>query len=327
MNTLNAIELRSALLGEQRLPETAPPAPERAFHRPWFVSLVLGFCGWLAGFFVVLFVGMLFEPRNFGDWLVAGLISFGAAFGLYSVDKENTFLDQLALALSITGQVAFTACVIDMTKSVGTICAWVALMQMALLAFMPNRFAKVLATVFAVIAWSLSIRFAWWEQGPWDTIRSVALLPAFAAWVFIWAPVGAIATILIEREHEWMATRYRDIARPALIGLIVALSFGTYASQPLIAFQVFMRDGVHAANWLALWPLLSVAASVWSLILALRVRSNALAAAAIVAMLLHIGHFYYVFGTTLIVKSIIMIVLGAVLLLLARTSGKIKGAK
>jgi hypothetical protein len=42
-------------------------------------------------------------------------------------------------------------------------------------------------------------------------------------------------------------------------------------------------------------------------------------AIAVVAMLMHVSHFYYLFGTTLVVKSIIMLILGAALLLGART--------
>ena len=67
---------------------------------------MLGFAGWLAGIFLLAFVGMALDLKSSSSFLVAGLVLCGAAWALYYADRNAVFLDQLALALSIAGQCA-----------------------------------------------------------------------------------------------------------------------------------------------------------------------------------------------------------------------------
>src|SRR5262245_12368404 len=75
--------------------------PVPTLDRPWFISVVLGFAGWLAGIFALVFVGLLFQPDSVPGLSFTGLIMLAAAYGLYAIDRESAFFDQLALALSI----------------------------------------------------------------------------------------------------------------------------------------------------------------------------------------------------------------------------------
>jgi hypothetical protein len=181
---------------------------------------------------------------------------------------------------------------------------------------MPNRLARSIAAFFACIAWALAVRFAWWGEGNWSgSPRAVAIGPAFAGWFVIWIPILAIVFAAIAGEAKWMATNSRHIVRPALAGALLALTFGTLASVPLDAFEItWSPSSKPHANWLVLWPLLNVAAALVAGAGAFRLRSRALLGAAIVAALLHVVQFYYLIGTTLVVKSAIMLIMGALLL-------------
>jgi hypothetical protein len=296
--------------------ETSPPATTST-DRPWFISIVLGIAGWLAGLFALLFVSLLFKPESAAGFSVAGIVMLASAYGLYAVDRESAFFDQLALALSIAGQLALSVAAWEVTESASGTAALVAIMQGVLLFVMPNRLAKLLSAFFACIAWALAVRFAWWGEWSFDGARTqAALVPALVGWLVIWIPVIVLTHVLIAREPHWMASRWRRIARPALTGLILSLAVGTWVSEPLGSLQ-FWAPGQAYTNWLTLWPLLAVGASLFACTSAFRLRHRGLIGFTIAGALLHVVQFYFLLGTTLLTKSLIMLAVGAVLLFAA----------
>src|SRR5687768_12561250 len=112
----SATELADELLRRQ-LMTSASTEPEPSNDRPWFISLVLGFSGWLAGFFVLGCVALFFKPESPTGYALAGLPLLLSAFGLYVADRSGAFFDQLALALSIAGQLALAWSAADATES------------------------------------------------------------------------------------------------------------------------------------------------------------------------------------------------------------------
>lgn len=317
-NSITAAELADELL-RRGLIESASTAPAPHRDRPWFISIVLGFSGWLAGIFALACIAMFFKPDTAAGFTITGLILLSAAFGLYTADRGGAFFDQLALALSIAGQFALSWAAWEATKSEAATAALVAVMQIALLLVMPNALAKVLATFFGCCAWVFAIRFAWW--GPWSVYSArpqITLVPALAAWFVVWIPIVAATHALIETERKWMASDLRRLARPALHGMLVSLALATWASEPDMSF-VSWTDEAHARpSWIALWPLLGVATALFAAFCAFRLRSRAMIGVAIAGALLHVVQFYYVLGTTLLIKSCIMLGVGAVALLAAR---------
>lgn len=291
--------------------------------RPWYISIVLGFSGWLAGAFVLAFVATLFKPDTAASIALSGSILLAAAFGLYAADRNSEFFDQLALALSIAGQFALTWAAADATQSAAATAALVALMQVVLLAAMPNRLAKILAAFFGCCAWALAIRFAWWGDPGFDSARrSAALAPALAGWIVVWAPICGAVHLLVASERVWMAQSLRRIARPALTGLLVALSVATWASEPLFSLPFWEPEGTAKRDWLALWPLLNAGAALFAAVYAFRLRNRALIGLAAAGALLHVAQFYYLLGASLLIKSAIMISVGATALLAASWLGQ-----
>jgi hypothetical protein len=311
--TLVAELVRNGVIAADAAP--LPPPPE---DRPWFVNALLGFAGWLAGIFVLVFIAMAFKPHDTSTFAVLAAVLLAAAFGLYAVGRRSAFFDQLALAASIAGQIAATFAFAKGTNdSLSITTACVAVLQCVLVLVMPNRLARALAAFFACVAWALTIRFMWWGDGEdWSGTRHpVSLAPALIGWAVIWIPVGAACIAAISGEARWMAHRGAQILRPALSGMLLALTFGTFASEPLDTFEwLLTSSGPRPQNWLVLWPLLNAGTALLAGFGAFHLRNKALLGVAIAAALLHLGQFYFLLGTTLVMKSVIMVAVGALLL-------------
>ncbi len=318
-DAMTADALADALVQRGVIRERGGPIPSSTADRPWYISAVLGAAGWLAGLFTLGFVAILFgvgfDPAAaFG---IAGAIMLAAAFGLYRVGQDSPFVGQLALALSIAGQLGIAFAVGDATESAAVTSAFMVVLQLALLFALPNRMARTLAAVFACVAWVLAIRFALWGDDIFDqSPESIAPLPALLTWLGIWAPLIFLTYALIAFEARWMGTGLRTIARPALTGLLVALSVATWASEPFASLQVWLGEA-RSANWLVLWPLLGAATALYAAVCAFRLRDRALIGVAITGALLHVSQFYYLLGTTLLVKSLLMLGVGVALFAVA----------
>jgi len=300
------------------IPDGDDSALATADDRPWFVALVLGGAGWLAGVFALFFVWVLFEPDTAAGMTLAGVVMLGAAFGLYIAARTSPFFAQLALAFSIAGQLSLVGAAIQATSSSAATAGLTAVMQAVLLLVLPNRFAKVLAAFFFCIAWALTVRFAWWGESTFDSEPfGVALMPALVGWLLIWAPIVVAVHIFIAREAEWMAIAAGRIIRPALVGALIGLSLATWVSEPFASLRFWQRDEAYT-NWLALWPLLGTAAALFAAVSAFRLRDRALVGVAIVGALLHVVQFYYLLGVSLLAKSVVMLAVGGALLLTAR---------
>lgn len=316
---MRAADLASEMARRGLIAADAEPPPFGAAGRPWYVSAVLGAAGWLASLFAFLFVFLLFEPDTPVGSATAGVVMLGAGFGLYAIDRDNAFVEQLALALSLAGQLALILAVGQGTESTTATAAFAAALSTALVIALPNPFAKGLSAFFACLAWALTVRFAWWGED-WfsDSTPAVALGPALTGWLVIWVPVVAGVHVLIERETQWMASDRRRVARPALTGLLVALALGTWTSEPFAALRFWTPPGDVPVNWLVMWPLLGVATALFAAVCAFRLRNDAMIGTAIAGALLHLVQFYYLLGVRLVVKAYVMVAVGFVLLLAAR---------
>ncbi len=312
-------ELERAMAEQGLIPPDAPLLPFGAEGRPWFVSVVLGGAGWLASLFALLFVLLFFQPDTPAGAALLGVIMLGAGFGLYRADRDDAFFGQLALALSLAGQLALMYAFAQATESAVAVAGFTAALSTALVLWLPNHFAKALSAFFACVAWALFVRLGWWGDDLFARGRlAVPLLPALVGWFVIWAPIAVGVHVLIAREVVWMATDARRVARPALTGLMLALSVGTWASEPFAALPFWTPPAEIPVNWLVIWPLLAVVAALFSGLCAFRLRHRAMIGVAIAGALVHLVQFYYLLGVSLVMKSYVMLVLGAVLLVTAR---------
>lgn len=310
---------------------TDSPASDSPAHpasdRPWYIGMLLGASGWVAGVFVLGFVYTLFKPDSPGAELAIGLVLLAAAWVLFAVDRKAAFTSQLALALSVAGQIAVLfgayGLLFKVPDGIAGLAFIALLLQLAMLGAMPNRLHRTMSTLFACIAWALFVRYGLWDEPGWrgtggDTHAHTSLGLALAGWAIVWFPVGGGLYALIRREPAWMVAGWQAIIRPVSIGLIAGLAVATLLSYPLELYFFWIADAQHQENALALWPLLSALAALGAMAAAFALGSRGLVAVCIVAALLHMSYFYYVMGTSLLVKSATMLLLGALLMGAAR---------
>lgn len=305
--------------------ETTPPATPA---RPWYIGLLLGVSGWLAGGFLLVFVAMLFRPDSAGAATVAGTVLLASAWALFKVDRDGAFTSQLALALSFAGQCLLLFAMTEHSRALASVAGAAFVLQAAMLLLMPNRLHRLMSALFALIAWALMWRFGLFGEPSWSTANgNAASLPAaLVGWLITWLPVGGVLWLLIRHEPAWIARGWAPVLRPALTGLVVGIAFATLVSYPLESFRWWGSAPVRT-DWLALWPLLSAGAALAAVAASFALGSRALMGACIVAALLHVSHFYYALGTSLLFKSLLMLLMGAALLFVARKlSAKPEGA-
>jgi Domain of unknown function (DUF4401) len=319
---MNRYELLDAL--QLPLPdESEDLKAAKQVERPWYISVILGASGWLAGIFLLIFIGMLFfKSSEPAAMLIACAILTASAWGLYRVDPEGAFVSQLALALSVAGQILLVVGVAQLHHGYTWPAFAAMLVEMLFVFIMPNALHRTLSALFACTALAIGVRYGLFMQGdPFGYARSSADMPqtlsySLAGWAVSWLPIVVLVYWLIRYEERWMARGRQAIVRPALSGLIISLSFATLISHPL---EIFNWNTRHMTDhgWLALWPLLSVLAAIGGIVAAYALKSRMLMGASIVGALLHISHFYYALGTSLLIKSLIMLAMGAVMLAVA----------
>ena len=290
-----------------------------AAARPWYIGLLLGASGWLAGGFLLVFVAMLFHPDSAGAAAVSGAVLLAAAWGLFKADRDGAFTSQLALALSFAGQCLVLFAMVEHRHSMAFVAGAACVLQTAMLLLMPNRLHRLMSAFFALIAWALMWRFGLFGEPSFsNTNNNAASLPAaLGGWLITWLPIGALLWLAIRQEPAWIARGWAPVLRPALTGLIVGVAFATLISYPLESFRWWGSAPVRT-DWLALWPLLSAGAALAAGAAAFALGSRALMGACIVAVLLHVSHFYYALGTSLLLKSLLMLLMGAALPFAAR---------
>ena len=271
---------------------------------------------------MLFFVALMFQPESAVQAAVSGTVLLALAWSLFVLDQdgERVFIAQLALALSLIGQGLVLYAMAKHRSGITPVAAAALLLQTVVAVVMPNRLSRVLSTLFATIAWALTLRCVLFgEPVGWsrDHIRGPVSTPvALAGWMATWGPLAAALWWAVRNEASWALRGWAPLARPVLTGLIAGLAFATLASQPFESDRWF-GSGQADAGGLALWPLLSALGALAALAAAFALRRRALVALCVVAALLHVGHFYWALGTSLLVKSLVMLALGGVFLVAA----------
>jgi hypothetical protein len=321
MSGANLVTFADQLRARGVIAADAPPPPDELHDRPWFIALLQGFAGWLAGVLLLIFIGVTFEPDSRSAFTALGAVLLASGWAIYRADPDAVFLDQLALALSIAGQLALVFGIAGEHSTALGFAVTALILQLVILAFMPNRTARTLAALFASVAWMYTIHFAlrpgdvddmFFGGRHGDTPLGLWTLPV--GWIITWAPLIAGAIVLVRREPQWMSGWLSTHARSVLTGLLLTLALGGVVTEPFMWLTLGSEAWGVNFSWFALFPLLSIALSMLAAYGAFRVRSLGLLGVAILGALMHLSRFYYLYGTTLITKSVIMLCVGAVLL-------------
>ena len=311
---VDALRLRGVIAAN------AAPMPEEGEPRPWFVAMMLGIAGWLAGILLLAFIGMNFRLESRAAFAIVGLALMVGAWVLYYADGKAVFLDQLALALSIAGQCALAWALLKNVDSGFTWASTLLVLQLVVLLMMPNRTARTLAALFAVIAWVYAVRLAVLDGRDDDIFFAGLMNPVefsaasvTLAWLITWVPLLLLTTWMIRHESRWMSGGVRVFARPVLVGSVLGLAAGGIISEPFLVPAFGGGVGIWF-SWQVIFPLLSIAMALYAAWCAFQLRSGGLTGFAIVATLMHLSRFYYIYGTSLTWKSVIMFCAGTAML-------------
>ena len=304
----------------------APAHTVESNERPWFVALLQGVAGWLGGLFLLVFLGAMFRPETSLSIGICGALLLAGAWALYYADRHAVFLDQLALAMSIAGQFALAWALLKDADSGVFVAATLFVLQCGVFALMPNKFARMLAAFFACAAWVYLIRFLLRPgAGDGNSLDDELLwrsphtggFTVPLGWALTWLPMVALAAWLISRESRWMASGARAFARPALSGLLIGIAFAGIATEPVGMFLLGDEQLGMSLGWWSIFPLLFIGLAVFAMVGAYRVRSHGILGLSVLAALVHLSRFYYLYGTALLWRSLIMLCIGALLLAVA----------
>jgi hypothetical protein len=296
---------------------------------PWYVQAMMGFCAWIAGFLLaVVLIETFLNDHVHWDLLVLSVLLCALAAVVYRATKPpGVFLEQFALAISIAGQLGFLVAVGAMSKSARPVLRAAVALEIAMVALMRNRLHRAISSTAAVIAWALAIpELAFPKQvfgfSHEALAESNSAVLQILLWLLVWCPVALGACWLVRKEAAWMSAGRDELCRPMIHGLLAALAIAPLATHPVEFWLAMgMNTGVMASgspSAIPLWPFMAALLALLSLGLAFELRSRALMGVAIVFSLLELSAFYYVLGTTLLIKSVIMLVMGVALLASAR---------
>ena len=312
----------------------------RAHQAPWYVKALLAFSGWLAALFLLGFIGAGFEFvfRNSTAALIIGAMMISAAFAILRIPK-NEFVEHLALAVSLAGQVLVVYAFFETSHHNSKI-PWllVTLLQVSLAAIMPNFVHRVFSSFVAACALSMTLTLMGWPH----VVCGIVMLVASLAWLNEYSYPRHMATIravgyglvlaliqlkgtalLSGRTMGWRLVPQEDDiwTKPWLGELLIGLV------TLYVVYQLLQRAEQSLSGRLSITALLGtllvclVSLKVQGLTVGMVIillgfagANRLLLGLGIVSLLFYISSYYYLLQTTLLNKSQTLLLVGLVLL-------------
>ncbi|SIS68765.1 GDYXXLXY domain-containing protein [Neptunomonas antarctica] len=314
---------------------------------PWYITLMQGFAGWIAAFFMLGFVGsvfgFLFNFENEIALIASGLICCTAAYVLFRTQPNSIFVSQLGLVFSLTGQMMVAWGLLDWVSYQSSMAFFLlAGFQLVLAVVMPHFVHRLLSTWFALIAffWGLNqlgiyglgaacscvlFTLVWLNENHWKRFRS------------LWEPVGfGVALALVQFNghilfNEDLMSFYGDgkefsagwwLIAPWITSALVAVSFALVISKIFKQYQlslasvtgrlVIVGGILLVASGLIV---LGTSSALLILLVGFAYQRTSLKTLGLLALLSFVSWYYYSLNTTLLVKSFILMGTGVALLL------------
>jgi len=326
------------LLQEHGIVEGVQPEKE-VLETPWYVKALLAFSGWLAAIFILGFIGAAFQFvfKTPGAALIFGGIMLGGAFALLRI-PANEFVEHLGLATSMAGQALIAYAIFDFTNH-NQIVAWLLLtmLQVALVALMPNFVHSIISTLVAAIALSMAltelhvpyliggiiifgISLCWLHEfhhpKQMKKIRAIgyglvlAVIALKGTAQFNYSAFGGISS---ENHNFWAQPWLGELVIGA-VALYVAWSLLQRYGQPV-------KSRLSVVTLLATLLICAVSMNVQGITVGMVIISfgfycanRVLLGLGIVSLLFYISSYYYMLDTTLLAKSQSLLMVGLILL-------------
>ncbi|MGD9159275.1 MAG: DUF4401 domain-containing protein [Desulfobacteraceae bacterium] len=307
---------------------------------PWYVKALLGFSGWLAAVFIIGFIGAGFQSI-FKDRIalsVVGIIMIAVAYVLLHIPK-NEFMEHMALAASLAGQVLLVIAIFKITKH-NKPAAWMflAFIQVALAVLMPNFVHRVFSSFIAALAFTMTFNemdipyvvsgiimfitaLCWLNEFKipkhMKKIRAVgygftlALIVLKGASLFASRGIGLDFT---EKQgmlwgHPWMGEIITGLVMIYVVWILLQRYGLTFHDRTAIACLI-AAILVCAVSM----KVQGITVGIVILLLGFSGSNRVLMGLGIISLLFYISSYYYMLDTTLLKKSMILFIVGIVLL-------------
>lgn len=321
-------QLSSAGLVSGELP---PPAT----HSVWYIRAMLGVAGWIGAWFLMGFFGLAFTLglKNASAMFILGALCCAGAFAIFRSGRNNDFLTQFGLVVSLAGQfmIGFSIASLFDNRETSLEFLLFAVFEVLLVAIIPNFVHRVLSTIGAVggIAVALAL------QGAMSLLPSILAFAVVMIWLneFRWAahgsmvrPIGYGVTLILLSPLQLVASiwSHHELHNgliiwlgPLIIGaMLIKLVFGL-----LVRYEIAPNSKVGAISLAAAVAIAATAFKAPGIGLALLVvilgfanANRILIGIGIIALLMYISHFYYQLNVTLLVKSMVLVGTGCALI-------------
>ncbi|WLG13800.1 DUF4401 domain-containing protein [Psychrobacter cibarius] len=320
---------------------------------PWFIQILFGLSGIVASLFLITFLSLLLFGIDGFDSVIAllitGLVLSAAGFVLFrnKQSRDNAFISSLALAISSAGQAYIAFALFDNNLS-HPIDVWLFLIVQAVMTvIMPNRIYRLLGSIMtlglmiyllnyyhlpevslgllALITigsnlsrYSLLQRIpSKWRADVFDIIKAIGYASALM--------LLCVSVYFIAAEHSHsIATYYGDTFSYNYYlaqGLLTLASlYAAYLILKRYDVKLLSAAGLFIGGAIVLLGIISIYVSgllATSLIIVIAIANSqrVLLGLGITALVSYIFWYYYQLDTSLLVKSISMLVIGIALLL------------
>ncbi len=302
---------------------------------PWFVKLLAIGSGWLAAVFSCFIIGLLFHDlfKNEYALIVAGGLAVFVAYIAFSA-KPSDFLEHLALAISLVGQLLITYAIVELTRSnvrlnPATPICFLGL-HSALLFIMPNSLHRSVSG-FAV-AGSLALLFSSLGLHTLYPAAALAVLTALTLSEFKpWSKLHISKCLVYGFSLQFLfpvsfhsVLDSSTVSSPPMSNILVDISTAIVlvAGIGFLAKRYNARGKTIAISMfastlfgLASLELSGIAAAGLILVLGFAQSNRLLMTIGGFSLLTQTSYYYYNLDTTLLIKSASLASLGVILLL------------
>ena len=331
---IDELILKKLLLPDNK-PQIITTLQQEREVTPWFITAMIGISAWLSVILFLFFIFLSNIINGAGSAIVVGLLLLVVTIFLHYSHEDRLFIDQLALALNLTGQILFIGGIgaVDGNIIAAALVTW--FLEIFFIFIYKNHILRFLAVLIATLAALVLL----YEFELYQGIHLVIiLLAAGASWYW-----------LAESDHltdKIMAPLYQPLGYGFVIALQIILLLSVVSDMPnipnltwwystlgltiiLIMLEIYLLDGYGISMsapqsyaifgstvlvGLLLYQSPGIIASIIILALAFQRGNKVLLGLAIIFLSLFIIAFYYNLNITLLMKSVTLITTGIALL-------------
>lgn len=322
-----------------KLVQGPPPKMEEP-ESPWYIKLLLALSGWIASLFLLGFVAVAFSDifeNSFTSFIAGGLMIAGA-FAILQIPK-NEFLQHLMLAVSLAGQALMVwGIAVDSTQD-NLVYVWglITVMQLLLAILMPDFVHRVWSAFAAAIAFSMTMQLlqlpylnnciilflaCWLVLNEFHFPEQIRKFQAISYGLILALIPLKGSALFPSQSFSWLIGSSETIDPPWLDELFLALTMFYLVfkllqrfSKPM--FTVFSISTLFTTLLLCVLSMqaqgISVAMAI--MLLGFSVSNRILLGLGICSLLFYISTYYYQMQTSLLDKSITLVIIGSVLLI------------